>query len=89
MTNQEREHYQEFGRAFTRGVTVELARCIIIGAFIIIALGFIRNILNAGVDDSDASAWQRSGLKVYRDAKTGIEYLSDGNGGLVVRGGGE
>ncbi len=35
-------------------------------------------------DDSDGPE-ARSGLCVHVDHKTGVEYLSDGNGGLVVR----
>jgi len=36
-------------------------------------------------DDTDASRWKPSGLKPLTDAKTGVQYLSDGNGGLIIR----
>jgi hypothetical protein len=38
-----------------------------------------------GTDDSDISGWNRSGFKVMTDHKTGIQYLSDGHGGLIER----
>jgi hypothetical protein len=38
-----------------------------------------------GMDDSDKSSRERSGLMVLIDYKTGIEYLSDGKGGLIQR----
>lgn len=36
-------------------------------------------------DDSDKSAEIRSGMKVHTDYKTGLQYLSDGRGGLMPR----
>jgi len=42
-------------------------------------------LLTNPMDDSDTSFFNRSDLKVHVDAKTGIEYLSDGNGGLIRR----
>lgn len=38
-----------------------------------------------GMESSDKSRWNRSGLTIRTDQKTGIEYLSDGHGGLVRR----
>lgn len=38
-----------------------------------------------GMDDTDVSSWERSGLRVHTDALTGIQYLSDGKGGLIRR----
>jgi len=38
-----------------------------------------------GVDDSDKDGFNRSGLKIHTDHKTGIQYLSDGSGGLIRR----
>jgi hypothetical protein len=37
-------------------------------------------------DPTDESRWKRSGLRYYRDAGTSIEYVSDGHGGMMVRG---
>lgn len=38
-----------------------------------------------GIDDTDVSGWDRSGLRLHLDAKTGVQYLSDGKGGLTPR----
>lgn len=46
---------------------------------------FGKNITGFGVDSTDRSSWVRSGLRLHIDAKTGVQYLSDGNGGLIVR----
>lgn len=40
---------------------------------------------DVGIDDTDASGFHRSGLRLLRDPGTGMEYLSDGKGGLVRR----
>lgn len=48
-------------------------------------LTLLSNWTDWGVDDSDASSWNRSGFKVMTDHKTGIQYLSDGHGGLIER----
>lgn len=51
---------------------------------VLVAILF-RNICGIGVDDSDLDGWHRSGMKVMTDHKTGIQYLSDGHGGMVRR----
>lgn len=38
-----------------------------------------------GVDDCDRDAWNRCGMTVHTDAKTGRQYLSTSGGGLVLR----
>lgn len=58
---------------------------LIILAVVIYAVQWVGNWFDWGVDDSDLDAWNRSGLKIHVDAKTGEEYLSDGRGGLVIR----
>jgi len=73
------------GRDLVRGAVdylATLAAYIFLGACAIQALA---NFLDWGVDDTDQDGWRRSGLKVHTDAKTGIQYLSDGNGGLIRR----
>ena len=73
------------GRSFASGCISEIGKWLIIGGIIILALVMARNFLGIGVDDTDVSVWDRSGLRVYTDAKTGVQYLSDGHGGMVVR----
>ena len=45
----------------------------------------IKNAFSIGVDDTDASSWGRSGMKIYTDHKTGVQYLGAERGGLTVR----
>jgi hypothetical protein len=42
-------------------------------------------LLGYGMDDSDASAWNRSGLKLRTDHLTGCQYFQAPNGGLIQR----
>ena len=53
---------------------------------IILALSLLRTLFGFGIDDSDKDTWHRSGVTVITDYKTGIQYLSDGHGGMVQRG---
>ena len=53
---------------------------VLIGIAAYVALQFL-----APTDSTDESAWHRSGLRLYRDAATGVEHLGDGHGGLVRR----
>ena len=71
---------QQKGYDFAEGVAMCLFKYWIIGAIMLLVWNCFR-----GMDDSDASKWNRSGLKIHTDKKTGIEYLSDGKGGLIVR----
>lgn len=45
----------------------------------------IKNAFSIGVDDTDASSLGRSGMKIYTDPKTGVQYLGTRGGGLAVR----
>lgn len=55
--------------------------CVIIASVAIC----ISNYFGWGTDSTDKDGWNRSGLTVHRDALTGVEYVSDGNGGMCVR----
>ena len=50
-----------------------------------VGVPIIKNIFSIGVDDTDADAWNRSGMKIYTDHKTGVQYLGTVRGGLTVR----
>jgi hypothetical protein len=80
MTTKEREGYE-----LMRGAMVCLGKYLVIGMAIVFLFGLVRNWQGWGVDDSDKDGWNRSGLRIHTDAKTGAQYLSDGNGGLVRR----
>lgn len=63
----------------------ELLRFLInLAAFVVVTLG-VAILLGYGMDNSDASAWNRSGLKLHTDHLTGCQYLQAPNGGLTPR----
>ena len=72
---------EKIGYEFANGVACCIGKLIIIGFLIMLII----KCSGYGVDDSDVNSWNRSGLKIHTDAKTGIEYLSDGHGGFVRR----
>ena len=51
-----------------------------------IIIGYCISFLLTPVDDCDRSRWDRCGLKVVTDNKTGIEYLVSSGGGIIKRG---
>ena len=75
----------DLGRDFMDGVVLCVVKYICIGFAILLPFSMLRNWLAWDTDDSDKDGWHRSGLRVHTDAKTGIQYLSDGHGGLVRR----
>ncbi len=80
MTTKQTEGYD-----MMKGAARYVAEIILI-CFILVCMGtLLRNAFGWGVDDSDKDGWNRSGLTIHKDAKTGIEYLSDRHGGLVRR----
>ena len=81
MTTKQTEGYE-----LMKGAMQYIARCFLIGLPLVGGINLLLLVCGWGMDDSDKSRWSRSGLTVYTDAKTGIEYLSDGKGGLVMRG---
>jgi hypothetical protein len=80
MTTKQTEGYD-----FAKGAMRYLTEVLLIGMILIGVLVVLMNTFGLHLDDSDNGGWGRSGLKVHRDAKTGIEYLSDGRGGMVKR----
>jgi hypothetical protein len=52
--------------------------------FFAIALWVIQ-MAGYGLDNTDASATNRSGMSLHRDNLTGCEYLSTKNGGITPR----
>lgn len=73
------------GYDFAQGAILCIAKFWIIGFCLIGLVALLCNFFGLGVDDSDSNGWNRSRLKILTDAKTGIEYLSDGKGGLIER----
>lgn len=76
----------QFGYDFAKGAVLLIIQTFAVLFLTSIAITFAFQLLGFGIDNSDLSTWHRSGLRILTDAKTGIEYLSDGNGGLIRRG---
>ena len=53
--------------------------------FLTATLTITQLLLGIGMDDSDASSWNRSGLKLHTDHLTGCQYFQAPNGGLLAR----
>lgn len=77
----ERFSYRQVGRDFTQGVIDYLIGIVLIG----ILFGWlVIGLTGWGMDDSDVSAWNRSGMQVLTDHRTGVQYLYK-SGSLIVR----
>lgn len=54
-------------------------KIIVIAILVFVFIQFLYLRFSA-IDSTDASRWDRSGLKVYTDSKTGVQYLGTGGG---------
>lgn len=77
-------YLEEMGEHLTKGAIGVIGKYLLIFILLMVALSTARNVFEWGVDNSDASAWERSGLRIYTDHLTGVQYVSDGNS-LTVR----
>lgn len=75
---------EKLGRDFTNGVvTALLLWCVkITFIYAIISLVFLAI---KPIDDCDKSRWDRCGVKVVTDAKTGKQYLLTKQGNIIER----
>jgi hypothetical protein len=80
MTAKEKEGYE-----LMHGAMSCLCDYILWGVIILLLLGLLKNCCGWDIDDSDQDSFHRSGLSIHRDAKTGVEYLCDGHGGMIER----
>lgn len=85
MDKESKKVLEDVGRSVAEGVITAISKWFVIGIAIAFMFLYALTAFGVGVDDSDLSKWDRSGLRVHTDAKTGIQYLSDGRGGLIVR----
>lgn len=76
---------EEAGYFWMKGALKAVSGQVLFAMFLLFVWYVIRLSLGIGMDDSDSGPWGRSGLTVHTDAKTGIQYLSDGHGGMVRR----
>lgn len=84
-SNKSQEQIQNIGQNLMIGAIRISWIYFMIFCVVMIGLNLGRNFFSVNIDDSDKSGWERSGLRIHIDNKTGVEYLSDGNGGLIVR----
>jgi len=75
---------REYGREFTKGCAD-----VIIFILVIVAISNLIITLLSPTDDSDFGKFNRSGVAVITDAKTGKQYLVTPKGGIVMRQDGE
>lgn len=78
-------NFVEIGKQLFRGVLQELGVFLLFLFLFVVVAGFIMKAFSVGLDSTDKSKWNRSGLKLMIDNKTGVNYLSDGKGGMHVR----
>ena len=76
---------QQLGEAFATGCLIALSKFVLFLVVFNLIFMCLRNVSRSGVDDTDKDGWHRSGLRLYTDNKTGVQYLSDGKGGLTPR----
>lgn len=77
-------YLEEMGRRLTEGAITTVGKYLLYAIAFLVVLTLFVNFMGWGVDNSDASAWERSGLRIYTDHLTGVQYVSDGNS-LTVR----
>ena len=81
MTKEEKKHWQGVGFHFAWGVMLAVW-LIAVTAF---GISYLVNGLLRATDDCDRSSWDRCGMRVLTDAKTGQQYLVTTGGGIVPR----
>jgi hypothetical protein len=81
MNKDEIKTIEQKAYAVTMGCIRAVGLIILLGWGVIAALNF----LGIGIDDTDYSGWNRSGMVLHTDAKTGLQYLSTKSGNLIPR----
>lgn len=75
---------KEFGKEFASGFIQECLKCMFIFFAVLLILKAV-SIYLVPVDDCDVDRYNRCGLKVVTDAKTGKQYLLSPHGGIIER----
>jgi len=70
---------------YTNGVIKAINKKLWYVLIIVVIIIIMRNWSGSGVDSTDKSGWNRSGITLHTDVKTGLQYLSGDNGGLTPR----
>jgi len=77
-------NFEKIGHDFTQGCIGYLVRLAAIFLLITTVIYFCIQITGSMTDDSDDGAWNRSGLAIYTDHLTGVQYVGNANG-LCIR----
>jgi len=77
--------YFEIGRSFAKGVVSVVGEMVVVFVVFLFAMRLIMGLTGIGVDSTDKSKWQRSGVELITDAKTGLQYLKTAGGGITPR----
>lgn len=72
-------------RDVLREITDWLFRWLGTACIVYVALFSIRGCGGYGMDDTDTDSWNRSGVIVRTDAKTGVQYLETAGGAITPR----
>ncbi|HMN15825.1 MAG TPA: hypothetical protein PKD55_26200 [Bellilinea sp.] len=78
------DDWKNIGEGLGWGLLTAIGKALLIWITISLSIKLASNAFSWWTDDTDASGWKRSGLKLHTDHKTGVQYLSDGKN-LVVR----
>lgn len=75
VTKEQRKEFRALGYEFSAGV-LDLIFWVVIGLWIITAIGSVTWDRWRAIDSTDADWRHRSGFKVYTDHATGCQYLA-------------
>lgn len=77
--------WKKVGEGLMDGAFNSVGKFVMLYLLVVFALWLFGGISGVTTDDTDASSWHRSGFRIMTDARTGLQYLSDGKGGLILR----
>jgi len=75
----------KLGYEYVRGGVIYLLDMSLIIVIVVVIINITRNTFSIGVESTDKDGWNRSGLIIYTDHKTGVQYLSTKEGHLIPR----
>ena len=73
------------GKEWMKGAITAILNRLVLYFIIVGVLALFYCAFGIGMDDSDLNGWKRSGMRIYTDYKSGIEYLATSQGGLIKR----
>lgn len=85
MTDAEKQQAEEKGYYMAKGAARAITNILIVGVVIVFVFRVIINNLSLFIDDTDKDGWNRSGMSLHTDYKTGVQYITTPSGGITVR----